>query len=524
MANPLATSVDLTPEPLLTISAHEGCISAIAYLPGEERFVTCSDDGTIRIWNVENGEQEGMAMEHDGPVWALAITRDGKMIQSGGDDRVLRVWDVETHQPMAEWGGHEAGIFSVDMSPDDQFVASGDFEGRIVIREMNLNEDGRIKHAIETDSGVTGTKLASGHDDNMIRVFDVENGDLVLGPIEGHTHYVLHVGWSLDGSQLFTASADYSIRFWDSETGQAIGDAWTGHTDYVNCIALSPDGAKLASASDDKTVRFWAQGSGDPIGAPLQHENWVQAFTLSPSGEFVACGEYSGKVSIWHVPWWDDSKEKVQKSLLDRPAVTVPRHSGVGRQLDYLNLPTIPSHARLRDAHATEEPSRTQVSAFPRKLWRTLSHLLFGRSHGQPRHAEVTTIYPGFAQPRVYVASRDGERTPDSRTEPLPTVPGHYPGFSIIVESVSSTDSHSVIQRTPAPPDNSEDVQASCCGLFSRRRARSGIASVSPTIELTEHAAPPSNPPVPRGVTLLHSTVQNVLDLPAVAESLRHTD
>jgi WD40 repeat protein len=56
---------------------------------------------------VENGEQEGMAMEHDGGVEGFAVTKDGKRILSGGEDKVLRVWDVETHQPIAEWGGHE---------------------------------------------------------------------------------------------------------------------------------------------------------------------------------------------------------------------------------------------------------------------------------------------------------------------------------------------------------------------------------------------------------------------------------
>jgi hypothetical protein len=125
---------------------------------------------------------------------------------------------------------------------------------------------------------------------------------------------------------------------------------------------------------------------------------------------------------------------------------------------------------------------------------------------------------------RVYVASRAGESTPESRTESLPTAPGHYPGFSIIVESVSSTDSHNANQPTPAPPDNSNHVQVSCCALFSRRRARSGTASVSPAIELSEHATPTSNPPVPRGVTPSHPTAQNVLDLPAVAElPITHT-
>jgi WD40 repeat protein len=320
MSNTSKKSIDLTSQLLLTISGHENTVYGIVYLPGGGRLVTCSDDHTVKIWDLENGEQEGRAMHHRGTTgWAqgLAVTRDGKRILSSASDMVLRVWDAETHQPIAEWGGHEGGILCIVVSPDDQLVASGDRQGRIVIREMK--EDGQMKHAIETVRGDVnsicfspdGTKLASGHDDNMIRVFDVESGDLILGPIQGHTKQVYSVIWSLDGSRLFTASWDHSIRLWDSETGEAIGDPWLGHTDFINSLSLSPDGTKLTSASLDKTVRFWGTESGDPIGEPLQHGNrvWVAAF--SPSGEFIACGEESGKVSIWRVPWWDDSKDKV---------------------------------------------------------------------------------------------------------------------------------------------------------------------------------------------------------------------
>ncbi|KIJ13206.1 hypothetical protein PAXINDRAFT_170648 [Paxillus involutus ATCC 200175] len=470
-------------------------------------------------------------MERDCEAWGLTVTKDGKSILSGGSDNVLRVWDVETHQPIAEWGGHKLGICCIAMSPDDQLVASGDVRGGIVIREMmNSKEDGRIKHAIDTGPhGVDsicfspdGTKLASGQRDTMIRVFDVETGDLILGPIEGHTFYVNSVVWSLDGTRLFTASFDKSIRFWDSETGEAIGDPLTSHTAFVTSISLSPDGAKLASTSSDRTVRFWDTDSGDPIGEPLQHEGYICAVTFSPSGEFVACGENSGKLLIWRVPWWDDSKKEANKLLLDLPAVTAPRHvaGDVGCHQDYLDLPATrrpsQSRARVQTTRATEDPSRTQRSPFSWRMWRTLPHLLFGRSHIQPGRAEVTTVYPGFATQRIYVASRDGESTPESRTESLPTAPGHYPGFSIVVESVSSTESHNVNQPTPAPPDNSEHMRVSCCALFSR--ARSSTASVLPAIELSERA-PTSNPPVPPS----QSTAQNVLDLPAVVEPLSHT-
>ncbi|KAF8837899.1 hypothetical protein BDN67DRAFT_148335 [Paxillus ammoniavirescens] len=111
----------------------------------------------------------------------------------------------------------------------------------------------------------------------------------------------------------------------------------------------------------------------------------------------------------------------------------------------------------------------------------------------------------------------DDESTTERPTEPMPTAPGHYPRFLIIAESVSSTDSIHENQATPAPPVNLEDVQASCCVLFSCRRSRSVIAPVPPAMPLSERAAPTTPSPAPPVTTPSHMTVQNVLDLPAVA-------
>ncbi|KAF8834157.1 WD40 repeat-like protein [Paxillus ammoniavirescens] len=341
-------SVDLTAKPLMTMSGHEGYIRKIAYLPGGERIVTCSWDQTVRIWNVETGEQEGTTMEHEGWVGGLAVTRDGKKVLSGGEDERIRVWDVETHELIEEWENDTGVIWRIAVSPDDQLAGSGSWNGEIVIREMKVS--GRIRHSIKAGSEVrslcfspNGEKLAcavGNITDSNIHVYDVDSGKLVLGPIEGHTEPVNCVLWSLDGSQLFSGSDDYSIRCWNSDTGESIGEPWKGHTHWVWSLSLSPDGTKLASASFDKTVQFWDVRSGDPIGQPLQHsDHGVLAVTFSPSGEFVASGGYDKKVSIWRVPWWDDSHKQAHKSLLDLPAVPVPkvRHQG---EFDFLDLPT----------------------------------------------------------------------------------------------------------------------------------------------------------------------------------------
>ncbi|KIJ08205.1 hypothetical protein PAXINDRAFT_47059, partial [Paxillus involutus ATCC 200175] len=264
-------------------------------------------DKTIRIWDVEKGEQEGTSMVHKYWMQSLAITRDGKRILSGDREERINVWDVETHEPVEEWAGNTGLIWCIALSPDDQLIANGGDDGKVVIREMK--ESGGIKHSIEAGGWVTslcfsphGEKLAcavgnTSGKPGVIHVYDVESGEPVLGPIEGQA-WVHCVLWSHDGSKLFSASDDATIRCWDPETGGSIGEPWIGHMGAIVSISLSPDGTKLASASRDRTVRFWDSRSGDPIEHPLQHEDPVYAVAFSPSGEFVASGGYNSNLKL----------------------------------------------------------------------------------------------------------------------------------------------------------------------------------------------------------------------------------
>ncbi|KAF8835169.1 WD40 repeat-like protein, partial [Paxillus ammoniavirescens] len=106
MSHTSQKSTDLTANPLKTMLGHEKIIRRIAYFPGGERVVSCSDDKTVRIWDVEKGKQEGSSMAQEGWIDGLAVTRDGKRVLSGGEGGRIRVWDVETHELIEEWTSH----------------------------------------------------------------------------------------------------------------------------------------------------------------------------------------------------------------------------------------------------------------------------------------------------------------------------------------------------------------------------------------------------------------------------------
>ncbi|KAF8553719.1 WD40 repeat-like protein [Imleria badia] len=307
------------PRPQLVMSGDDGAILALAYLPDGRRVVTTSRAGTVKVWNVENGEQQGTSMEHKSyEVYSLAVTRDGTKIISGSLCGWIKVWDAESHEPIREWTHCGGACFDISVSPDDQLVAVGSgwtrngvaictMEGKLVndaIHAKNSIGPGSRSIAFSPD----GNKLACVWD-GAIRVHDVENGALVLGPLKDHKAAIRCVLWSRNGSILFSGSSDKTIRCWNSDTGEQIGQPWTGHIGRIESLSLSPDGSILASASMD-TVCFWDATSGHPIGQPLQHDEAVTVVCFSPSGEFVASAGWNGKIYLWRVPWLDSVESR----------------------------------------------------------------------------------------------------------------------------------------------------------------------------------------------------------------------
>jgi WD40 repeat protein len=62
-----------------------------------------------------------------------------------------------------------------------------------------------------------GTKLASGSDDNTIKIWDLKTRSLEA-TLEGHTETVLSVNFSPDGTKLASGSGDLTIKIWDLKT------------------------------------------------------------------------------------------------------------------------------------------------------------------------------------------------------------------------------------------------------------------------------------------------------------------
>lgn len=158
------------------------------------------------------------------------------------------------------WQAHKEGVSSIVFSPDAQ-------------------------------------RLASGGNDNNVRLWDVQTGRLAH-TFEGHRRAISSLAFSPDGQILASGSFDQSLKLWDVPARKlklALGEHPSGQ---VKGVSFSPDGKLLASAGADG-VRLWDLGTGKLLQF-FESNQGVLTVTFSPNGKMLA-GAGGAGVKLWDV-------------------------------------------------------------------------------------------------------------------------------------------------------------------------------------------------------------------------------
>ena len=237
---PLRRSLTPPGGPLLsTLAGHGAPVLAVAVTPDGRRAVSGSDDGTLKVWDLEQGALLATLEGHGDGVNAVAVTPDGRRAVSGSCDRTLKVWDLEqgallaTLEGHGEWGqcgGGDAGraarrLGLVAIRPS----RSGTWSRARCWRPWRAMATGVSAVAVTPD----GRRAVSGSDDGTLKVWDLEQGEL-LATLEGHGDSVRAVAVTPDGRRAVSGSDDRTLKVWDLEQGALLATL-EGHGDCGLC-------------------------------------------------------------------------------------------------------------------------------------------------------------------------------------------------------------------------------------------------------------------------------------------------
>lgn len=204
--------------PLLrSLSGHLNFISAIEFTPDSRHCVSADHKGTIKLWDVEVGNELAKLSGDASGARAIAITPDGLRPVTVSWDSKLRVWDLQA---------------------------------RRLLREMN-SAPYPDSIAVTAD-GEYAVSNADRH--RTLKVWDLMRGK-ALPRLRGHADEVNAIRAIPNSSLFISASNDKTCKVWNLKARRQVATL-PGHSGEVTAVSTTPDG-RYAVSQSVRELKVW---------------------------------------------------------------------------------------------------------------------------------------------------------------------------------------------------------------------------------------------------------------------------
>jgi WD40 repeat protein len=217
---------------------------------GRRAYIGCND-GSIRIWDLQRGEEIGQMKEHEGCVLSLDLAGDGTRLASGGTDGIVRIWDLGTREVKHWCRGHKGDVDTVKFG----------FGG-----------------------------LASGGADRVVRYWNTETGELIR-EFTGHSGGIMSIATAPNSQQIVSVGEGRQVFVWDGITGAKVSQ-FNGNPPGPNnvsaheCLRLLGDGRTAVTLGADERIRIWNIRTGEERGVIADKSDGYR-FALSAAGNAI---------------------------------------------------------------------------------------------------------------------------------------------------------------------------------------------------------------------------------------------
>ncbi|XP_067152790.1 striatin-3 isoform X2 [Apteryx mantelli] len=283
---PAKKSASLDVEPIYTFRAHIGPVLSLAISSNGEQCFSGGIDATIQWWNMPSPNVDpydtyepnvlaGTLIAHTDAVWGLAYSGIKNHLLSCSADGTIRLWNPPEKMPcICTYNGEkEHGIpTSVDfIGCDPAHMVTSFNTGSTVIYDLETSQS-VVMLSSQMESGVQSNNhinrvvshptlpvTITAHEDRHIKFFDNKTGKMIHSMV-AHLDAVTSLAVDPNGIYLMSGSHDCSIRLWNLDSKTCVQEI-TAHRkkldESIYDVAFHPSKAYIASAGADALAKVF---------------------------------------------------------------------------------------------------------------------------------------------------------------------------------------------------------------------------------------------------------------------------
>ncbi|XP_061579863.1 striatin-like isoform X1 [Cololabis saira] len=271
-------------EPIYTFRAHSGAVLCVTMSSGGDQCFSGGADGTVQSWNTPNPNVDpydsyepsvlrGALCGHTDSVWGVVYSSAHHRLLSCSADGTVRLWNAADTSPcLAVFNDRgELGVpTSVDLvSSDPAYMVTSFNTGHIGLFNMEtqqlllkLDSAGPPEAPCKINKVLSHPTLPitiTAQEDRHIQFFDNNTGKLIHSMV-AHLDSVTSLAVDPNGLYLMSGSHDCSIRLWNMESKTCIQE-FTAHRkkfeESIHDVAFHPTKCYIGSAGADALAKVF---------------------------------------------------------------------------------------------------------------------------------------------------------------------------------------------------------------------------------------------------------------------------
>ncbi|HEV3448688.1 MAG TPA: protein kinase, partial [Gemmataceae bacterium] len=260
---------------LRTFEGHSGEVLGAAFYPDGKHFLSCSFDGTVRLWDIQAPKPLAtLPGPNLGRLRCVALSPDGALAAAAGEgqDHRIMLWNAATLAPLGTLNGHKEGVVKIAFSPPNgRYLYSASWDGTLGVWDVpQLKQTKAIEHGSAVQSlalSRDGHFLLSGTRGGVLRLWNTSSGEKAhesepLGCIVDGVafspsgHYALIVGGGTGSPNGWVPGEFGLMRYWDLRDWKEV---WKHDLDSgpIFGVSLSENGQNALTSHWDHVARLW---------------------------------------------------------------------------------------------------------------------------------------------------------------------------------------------------------------------------------------------------------------------------